>query len=105
MSSRTVDAFLKLEEQLIEERVSALTRIGGRLDALIRSLDSLSQQHADASGKARERVLAAYRREHAQARRYRWYLEVQRESVGLVRHEVLDRVFPLPPPTPESSTL
>jgi hypothetical protein len=32
------------------------------------------------------------------ARRYRWYLEVQRESVGLTRHEALDELYPIPGP-------
>lgn len=97
---RTAETFLQIEQQLTAERVSALTRIGRRLESILRTLDDLARQSGQLSGPARARVIDDYRRRHDEARRYRWYLEVQRESVGLRRHEVLDRVFRLPPRDP-----
>lgn len=32
---------------------------------------------------------------------YRWYLEVQREALGLRRHHVLDELYPIPEPIRE----
>lgn len=98
--TRTVEAFLKTEQQLAEERVSAMTRIGKRLESLLQSLDELARQYRELSGPPRDRVLEDYRQRYDEARKYRWYLEVQRESVGLRRHQVLDRVFPFPPRRP-----
>ncbi len=37
-----------------------------------------------------------YRSLRRQARRYRWYLEIQREAIGLRRHELLDELYPIP---------
>ena len=98
----TAETFLKIEQQLAEERVSALTRIGKRLEFLLRLLDELAARYETVSGSSREQVLDDYQKRHDEARRYRWYLEVQREAVGLRRHQVLDRVFPLPPPIPRT---
>ena len=50
---------------------------------------------SDEAGGAPE--VAAYEALRKQARRYRWYLEVQREALGLVRHDDLDRFYPIPP--------
>ena len=99
--SRTAETFLQIEQQLAEERVSALTRIGKRLESILASLDELAAEYRTRAGPSRDRVLDAYRHRHHEARRYRWYLEVQRESVGLRRHQVLDRIYPLPPPCPD----
>ncbi len=98
--SRTFETFLQLEQQLAEERVSALTRIGKRLESLIRALDELAVQCRQLSGALRVQALDDYRKRHDEARKYRWYLEVQREAVGLRRHQVIDRVFPMPPRSP-----
>jgi hypothetical protein len=37
-----------------------------------------------------------------EALRYRWYLEVQRESVGLRHHHCLDEFYRIPPADPSS---
>ena len=101
--TRTAETFLQIEKQLAEERVSALTRIGKRLESILGSLDELARQYRELSGSPRDQVLADYRRRHDEARKYRWYLEVQRESVGLRRHQILDRIFPLPPRSPAAT--
>jgi hypothetical protein len=41
---------------------------------------------------------AEYERLRARARQYRWYLEVQREALGLRHHGFLDRFYAVPGP-------
>ena len=52
----------------------------------------------DDSCCGRNEALQAHASLRAQARLYRWYLEVQRESLGLFNHRDLDVFYPLPAP-------
>ena len=83
--------------QLNEERVSALVRISKTLESLLSQLSESRARLADARGDARARELAAYRDLHQRASRYRWYLEVQREALGLRHHHGLDEFYRMPP--------
>jgi hypothetical protein len=47
---------------------------------------------ADDRGPLRSRYDAL----RAQALKYRWYLEVQRESIGIRNHAMLDEMYPVP---------
>ena len=104
MHGRTADAFAMLEHQLAEERVGALGRIGGRLDTLLRLLADLTARFGDLAGHERVEALVQYQSLHAEARRYRWYLEVQRDAVGIRGHDVVDRMYPLPPRNPVAAS-
>jgi hypothetical protein len=84
--------------QLNEERVSALVRISKTLESLLSQLSESRARLADARGDARARELAAYRDLHQRASRYRWYLEVQREALGLRHHQRLDEFYKVPAP-------
>jgi hypothetical protein len=83
--------------QLNEERVSALVRISKTLESLLSQLHDSRGRLADARGDARARELAAYRDLHQRATMYRWYLEVQREALGLRQHHRLDEFYKVPP--------
>ena len=50
-----------------------------------------------ASSADRDRELTALRDLRARALKYRWYLEVQREALGIRRHEALDEFYKVPP--------
>ena len=82
--------------QLNEERVSALVRISKTLESLIAQLHASRARLADAAGDARVRELAVYRDLRKRAELYRWYLEVQREALGLRHHQGLDEFYRLP---------
>lgn len=88
----------RLLKELNEERASALRRIAGMLESLIAQLAASRARIAHAEGDARAREIAMYRELRAHAVRYRWYLEVQREALGIVRHEALDEFYTIPPP-------
>jgi hypothetical protein len=90
----------ELLRQLQEERAAALGRISRRLEFLITQLQALREQIAHAPAEDRARTLAAYRELRRQAVKYRWYLEVQRESVGLRHHQGLDEFYAIPPLEP-----
>ncbi|HKE85214.1 MAG TPA: hypothetical protein VKB50_15735 [Vicinamibacterales bacterium] len=83
--------------QLNEERVSALVRISKTLESLLAQLHAAHARVADSSGEARAREVIAYNDLRRHAARYRWYLEVQRESLGLRHHHRLDEFYKVPP--------
>jgi len=89
------DAFARIEEELVAERAAALRRIADRLEELIGRLHALRRASREREA-ARASLLDHYRAVQRQAHRYRWYLEVQREAIGLRRHEMLDELYPIP---------
>jgi hypothetical protein len=83
----------RVEVEIAEEKAAALARIAGRLQQLI---DEAASLRAEAAAGGR-RAIGAYDTVRRQAQLYRWYLQVQREAVGLSRHDDLDAFYPVPP--------
>jgi hypothetical protein len=101
MGSGDVQAQHKqLLKELQEERAAALARISRRLERLIDQLQAAREQIAHGGDKDRARNVAAYRELRTQAVKYRWYLEVQREAIGLRQHQRLDEFYRIPPAEP-----
>jgi len=86
----------QLLRELNEERASALRRISGTLESLLLQLRASRERVHQAPERDREREMAAWRDLRAQAVKYRWYLEVQREALGMRRHDVLDEFYTVP---------
>ena len=86
----------QLLRELNEERAAALRRISGTLESLIRQLHASRERVRQAAGAERDREVAALRDLRARALKYRWYLEVQREALGIRRHEALDEFYKVP---------
>ncbi len=93
---RSRESHNQLLRELNEERVAALRRISGTLESLISQLHGARERVRGVSGPEREREFAALRDLRARALKYRWYLEVQREALGLLRHEGLDEFYKVP---------
>ena len=89
-----------LLRELQEERAAALARISRRLERLLDQLQSTREQIARGRDEDRARNIAAYRELHREAVKYRWYLEVQREAIGLRQHQHLDEFYRIPPEVP-----
>jgi hypothetical protein len=89
-----------LLKELQEERAAALVRISRRLERLLDQLSATREQIAHGREEDRARDVAAYRELREQALKYRWYLEVQREAIGLRQHQRLDEFYPIPPAEP-----
>jgi hypothetical protein len=81
----TSDRYDRLIAELNEERVAALLRISRRLESLINQLRATDDP-------------TEHRRLRAEATRYRWYLEVQREALGIRSHANLDEFYAIPDP-------
>ncbi len=101
MRRETVEQFDRFTRELNEERASALLRISRTLESLITQLHESrtrleTEPATDSTTRARE--LAAYEDLRRQALKYRWYLEVQREALGLYQHHRLDEFYPIPAP-------
>lgn len=88
----------RIELELMEERAAALRRISQTLESLIEQLQALGGQigHVHWSNPSPE--IAQYRELRRQALRYRWYLEVQREALGLHPNHRLDEFYRIPEP-------
>jgi hypothetical protein len=86
----------QLLNDLKEEKVAALRRISGTLESLIHQLQLSSDRIRRATGVEREREMAVWHALRERAIKYRWYLEVQREAVGVRRHDMLDEFYKLP---------
>ena len=96
MSKRSADGHAQVLRELNEERAAALLRISRTLESL---LDQLQARRADvhvATGAEHERQLTAWHELRARAVTYRWYLEVQREALGLRQHHHLDEFYKVP---------
>ena len=85
-------------QELVEERFAALTRIALTLEGQIAQLRRVGDSLHALDGLARQRALAMYRELRDRALRQRWYLDVQREVVGLRPHELVDRFYKVPGP-------
>jgi len=93
---RTKQGHNQLLKELNEERLAALRRISGVLEALIEQLQGQCDRIATLDGADRERELEAYRETRAQALKYRWYLDVQREAIGLRPNRIVDEFYAIP---------
>lgn|SRR5690242_14770453 len=93
---RTAETHDRIAWELNEERVAALRRISQTLETLIAQLrvarDGLALMH----GEERAKAAGTYRALRVRALQYRWFLEVQRESMGLRHHHRLDEFYRIP---------
>ena len=94
-SSERHEAVLR---ELNEERVAALTRISRTLESTIEQLQAIRTRIERVSGNVSSADAREYERLRARAKQYRWYLEVQREALGLRHHGFLDRFYAVPGP-------
>jgi hypothetical protein len=95
------DSYDHLLRELAEERVAALNRIARHLEQRIHALHELRvsiRQTAGDARDAREELLERYRQVRIEALRYRWYLDVQREALGLRPHETVEQYYGVPGP-------
>jgi hypothetical protein len=86
----------RIELELTEERAAALRRISQTLESLIEQLQTLRGQIGDGHWSNQSADVARYRELRRRAVRYRWYLEVQREALGLHPDHRLDEFYRIP---------
>ena len=88
----------RIELELMEERAAALRRISQTLESLIEQLHALRASIGEVHWSDQSPGLAQYREVRRRAVRYRWYLEVQREALGLHPDHRLDEFYRIPDP-------
>ena len=93
---RAAEGLARTEAELRSEKAAALARIAGTLEGLLGELRRRREEFGRLPRDERRRAAEAYDEIREQARLHRWYLVVQREALGLVRHEDVDRHYPLP---------
>ncbi len=96
-----LEALARTEAEIRGEKAAALRQTAGTFEALLARLARLRADLAAPAGRSRARRLRLYRELRERTLHQRWCLEVQREAVGLRRHDVLDEMYPMPPPLPE----
>lgn len=89
---------LAVEVEMRREAASALRRLGGRLEAQLEELRTIEAEMKEAPLSRRTHFVSEHARVRAEADQTRWYLIIQREAMGVLRHEDVDRCYPLPPP-------
>jgi hypothetical protein len=87
-----------LLRELNEERAAALMRISRTLDGLIARLHDARGRMPLLAEHERADAIREYNALREDAKKYRWYLEVQRESIGFRRHDGLDQFYRIPDP-------
>ena len=95
---RTAESLARTEAELRAEKAAALARIAGTLEGLLAELGRRRESFGRLPSEERAAAREAYDTLREQARLYRWYLVVQREALGLCRHDDVDRHYPLPEP-------
>jgi hypothetical protein len=95
---RPAEGLARTEAELRAEKAAALARIAGTLEGLLAELQRRGTEFGRLGSEERDRAAEAYDALREQARLYRWYLVVQREALGLFRHDDVDRHYPLPEP-------
>lgn len=98
LSSR--DHYDALLNELNEERAAALMRISKKLEELIDRLRGVREQLPSLAAHQRDHAVREYEQLREEAKKYRWYLEVQREAVGLRNHRSLDEFYAVPDQLP-----
>ena len=88
----------RIELELMEERAAALRRISETLESLIEQLQALRARVGDVHWSNPSPEVAEYRELRRRAVKYRWYLEVQRESIGLHPDHRLNEFYRIPEP-------
>ena len=96
--SDTAERQGRIELELMEERAAALRRISETLESLIEQLQVLRARIGDVHWSHRTPDVTEYRELRRRAVKYRWYLEVQREALGLHPDHRLDEFYPVPDP-------
>ena len=92
------DRFDRITRELNEERASALQRISRTLESLIDELHAIRARMTAPDNGDRASEIAAYDELRRKALLYRWYLEVQRDALGLHQHHRLDEFYKVPGP-------
>ncbi|MEM9727454.1 MAG: hypothetical protein AAF997_02635 [Myxococcota bacterium] len=88
-----------LEKEIVQEMAYALGRSAAKVDHALLDLELLVRDLQEAQTQLRRsEVMNAFRRRREDAIRLRRDLLIHREAVGIRRNDILERMYPIPPP-------
>lgn len=86
------------EAELNKERAGALGNTARKLEGLLEKCAELrAQLEKTSDASLRALLLRDYREAREESERQRWNLCVQREAMGLRRHDDVDRIYAIAP--------
>ena len=90
-----------LEREILEEMAHALCRAEDKVNLALLEVDlaaeALDEAHGGYDADALAALAAVYDDRRRAAMRARWEYMVHREALGMITHEVLESLFPIPP--------
>lgn len=89
-------ALASVQQEILKEQAGALGRIGALLDDALGRLQAIADEHRVAPDWRRHRLAERHAEVRKEAFELRWFLEVQREAMGLSRHHDLVEQYPIP---------
>lgn len=90
------EAALPIELELVKEKAFALRRTEYAIEKLLAEMQQIERELGALSGPRRAQKVEEHTALRAQAEHERWKMIVQREALGLSRHEDVDHFYPLP---------
>ncbi|MBX5483257.1 MAG: hypothetical protein IRZ16_15655 [Myxococcaceae bacterium] len=87
---------LAIELEVLREKAFALQTTGRKMERLIDELKAVEQALAPLSGIDRWPLVKRHSELRAALQEERWKMMVQREALGLTRHDDLDDIYPIP---------
>lgn len=95
--SRHAEALEDTRREILAERAAALKRITEGLETRLDELEALRHRVTRAPEPERSRWAAEFNERRREARRWLWYLTVQREANGLREHSAVEERYEIPP--------
>lgn len=86
-----------VEQEIAAEKASNLGRVGEKLEAALAELATLARAVTEAAPAERAARVAAYNACRRRAEDAYYWLTVQREAMGVISHELLAALYPIPP--------
>lgn len=90
------EAALPIELEMAKEKAFALRRTAYSIEKLLAEMQQIERELGALSGPERARKVEAHSELRAQVEHERWKMIVQREALGLHRHDDVDLFYPLP---------
>jgi hypothetical protein len=88
-----------LETEIVREMAAAIGRADDKVNVALLRLELATRAWTDArEPEARRRCAREVNARRAEALGARWELLVHREAVGMRRHDLVERLYPIPPP-------
>lgn len=91
-----------LEHELRAEQAASLGRIGRKLERAIADLEVARAELSRCQTRGPERLALVEKclALHSESERYFWYMQVQRECMGINNHDALREHYPIPSALP-----